>query len=172
MFSNNSTTFFNFISAENGVFFETQSSSIVADLNFTLNFKLPITAKLSMLQAFELFNQFFAVRPKVKTIKKFGKSTHFNVSINLNGHSLEYFFSTLYTVRNSSRKKLVVFKFKANDLLIIIKDFITLFPFKIKFYDFHSWRSQIVLGASLSNLSTYEKFIFTSFFTSFFRNTF
>jgi hypothetical protein len=164
--------FFTFISTENNIFFADtyRSAEVVQKGNFFLSFKLSITSKIQVLQAFELFNQFFAVRPLIKTIKRFGKPTHFCITLCLRGESLHRFFSILSSLRNSSRRKLITFKFKTSGLILIIKNFITLFPIKIKFYDFHSWRSQVVLSSNFSSeMTSYEKHVFTNFFTSFFK---
>lgn len=169
MFSVNSIMFFNFLSAENSVFFEQRCSSVFEQSGFHLNFKLPIAEKIQVLQGFELLNQFFSSRPRIQTVKKFGKSTHFNLKLTLNSDNLHIFLNNLYGIRNSSRRKLVHFKFKSDQLVIAFKDFITLFPFQIRFYDFHSWRHQVTLSYSFFNLSGYEKFVMTSFFASFFR---
>ena len=168
MFYKSFVNFYNFTQIENSVLLNNSVPNF-SNLKFGLNFRLPITGKLQLLQAFELFYQFFSVRPKIRTIKKFGKSTHFNVSLHIRGVNLINFFENLYTIRNSSRRKLVSFKIKSSDLFITMKDFITLYPFNIRFYDFHSWRFQVVLTAATYDYSLHEKFIFSNFFNNFFR---
>lgn len=92
MFSANSVMFFNFLSAENGVFFRQKCFFVFDQSSFHLNFKLPITEKIQVLQGFELLNQFFSSRPRVQTVKKFGKSTHFNLKLTLGSDNLFFFF--------------------------------------------------------------------------------
>jgi hypothetical protein len=165
----NFTSFYNYSQLEN--------SSIVSSSYFTytpefeINFSVPATSKLQILQTFELLDQFFQVRPVLKSVKHFGKTVKFNIKLSVKGYNLNNFFSIIHKVRSSSKCKLIKFNFnKSGHFFITFNDFTTLYPFEIKFYDFHTWRNVVSVYA---NTSENYPFFNTSYTTvNFFHNFF
>jgi len=104
--------------------------------------------KKKIIQTCELFKQFFKKRPKI--VSKFntqGKLLGFLIIINLNKRSAKRVFDTIVITRSGSRKKLITFQSisKGSQIIIKLKDFVTLYNFKIKFYDFHDWRYTLTI---------------------------
>ena len=141
---------------------------------FKTNFTFAASEKKKIIQTSELLTQFFLVRPRIGSYKKFERISSFSISVKPSFSSLLRAFRIMYAVRLSSRKKLITFKFKRNGFIyVIFKDFVTLYPFKIRSYDFHDWRSQLAI-VSISNfkkLSEFEKYNSINFYYTFYAKT-
>jgi hypothetical protein len=165
----NSLGFFNFYCNENLSLISKNVWKYVP--NFELNYYINEKNKMFIIQTFELFYQFYGIRPKIHTLKKFGKYQNFKLLVSIRSSSFYTLFFTLFNVRSSSKTKLINFRFKeTRDFYVSIKDFITLFPFKIRFYDFHSWRNEVVIHTHFKNFSILESFAVINFFYSFFKS--
>lgn len=163
----NSIDFYNYVQLENCSLTQNQVNVFCPSFNVKFNFS--VKEKKRIVQTSDLLFQFFNARPKISVVKKFGKLVSFNLSISPNFISIFRVFRVIYSVRTSSRKKLVIFKFKRNGFsYVILRDFVTLFPFKIKAYDFHDWRYNFVLSASDMNSNEFKKFNSTNFYFNFF----
>jgi hypothetical protein len=164
----NSLAFFNYCQIENLTLIS--SNFWAYDPNFELNYYLVDKNKMFILQTFELFYQFYGVRPKLFSLKKFDKFQNFSLILSIRQRNSYQFFKTLHNIRSSSKTKLVNFSFKENGkLYILLQDFITLFQFQIRFYDFHSWRNEVVIHSHPKHTSHFEFFGIINFFYSFFR---
>lgn len=163
----NSITFYNYLQLENCSL--TQEKINFYTPKFNVKFNFSAKDKKRIMQTSELLFQFFNARPKLTVVKGFGKVTSFNIYLSPNFNSILRVLRTVYEIRNSSRKKLVNFKFKRNGFTyLILRDFVTLFPFKIKSYDFHDWRFNFVLISTSSTDSEFNKFNSTNFYFNFF----
>jgi hypothetical protein len=171
MFKPNSIDFYNFICAENSVLYA-NSQAVFFTPSLHCNFVLDFSNKLQLLQTTAILNQFFHIRPKIGSKKKFAKFSTFTLATKVKSKFLStLIFYTIGKVRNSSRKKLINFDIKASgEVFIKFKDFITLFPFKIGIYDFHNWRKNLVIKESVHYHSLFEKSMVWNFYSSFFRN--
>lgn len=171
----NSLPFFNIQFAENQSI--TNQKFIPYSPAFRVSFNLHISDRTSFLQTYELFYQFFNARPKITTVKAnqnsfTTKSQNFNLTLTVTSKKNFDLFYKIFTIRTSSKFKLVSFKFfESGRLYINFNDFTTLYPFSIRFYDFYSWRNQV----SLLNLSTHDgsllgstNIVVISFFYSFY----
>lgn len=166
MFSN-SLAFYNYTQLENcslvGGNFQTYKPSFRAKFNFSSKDKKRI------IQTADLLRQFFNARPKLSVHRKFGKATSFNILIFPNFNSTLRVLRLVYLLRSSSRKKLASFKFKREgSIYIILRDFVTLYPFKIKDYDFYDWRFGFVLYSHFHNQSDFTNFNSINFYFNFF----
>lgn len=143
-----------------------------SEFKFSVNFFFSSKEKKKLLQTSDLMAQFFISRPKLTSKKKMNKLTAFNVSITPNFFSLFIAFRVAWATRNSIKKKLITFVFKSNGAVyLIFKDFVTLYPFAIKNYDFHDWRNQFVMFSRPSLVSKNSEFFTYSkinFFINFF----
>jgi len=164
----NSISFYSYSQVENS----SLSSNFFypLDFKFSVNFFFSAKEKKKLLQTSDLIGQFFISRPKLSSKKKMNKLSAFNVSINPNFFSIFIAFRLAWTTRNSIKKKLITFVFKPNGAVyLIFKDFVTLYPFVIKNYDFHDWRNQFVISSShtikASEFFAYNKI---NFFITFF----
>jgi hypothetical protein len=140
---------------------------------FNVNFSIPCNQKLLVLQAFDLLYQFFQIRPVLKSVEQFEKVIKLNISLSIKNRNLSTFFHLVYRIRSSSKFKLIKFKFsKSGHFSMIFNDFTTLFPFKIKFFDFHTWRNIVSISSSLNNIKTdnYKLYLSSNFSHTFFRN--
>jgi hypothetical protein len=166
----NSIFFYSYGQIENNSL--SSNFSLSPEFKFSVNFFFSPKEKKKLLQTSDLMIQFFISRPKVISKKKMNKLAAFNVSITPNFFSLFMAFRVAWATRNSIKKKLITFTFKANgDVYLIFKDFVTLYPFTIKNYDFHDWRNQFVMF-SPSSLTSKNSEFFTYSKINFFINFF
>lgn len=138
---------------------------------FKTNFTFSVSDKKKIMQTAELLTQFFLTRPAIRAHKKFDRISSFSVSAKPNFSSLLRALRVIYAIRQSSRKKLITFKSKRNGFIyIVFKDFVTLYPFKLRSYDFHDWRSQLVMVSisKFSRLSEFEKYNAMNFYYTFY----
>jgi hypothetical protein len=171
MYYSNSLEFYNFFQAENSVLLTNKFYAY--NPQFRVHFGILNTSKLELLQTLELLYQFFGIRPAISTVKSFGKPSRFNLSLDLQGRSVTKLFKIISTVRSSSRRKLISFTFKFNGSFFIkFKDFITLYPFKIRFYDFHTWRKQVTIHSVKVSKEYDKKYVISNFYSCFFRNVY
>lgn len=163
----NSINFYNYLQLENCSL--TQATTAFYDPRFTVKFNFSVKDKKRIMQTSDLLCQFFNARPKISVAKNFNKITSFNIFISPSFNSMLRVFRIIYSIRGSSRKKLVNFKFKRDGFTyLVLRDFVTLFPFKIKTYDFHDWRFNFVLASNLRNSSEFVKFNSINFYFNFF----
>lgn len=163
----NSITFYNYLQLENCSLTQEKINLYVP--KFKVKFNFSVKDKKRIMQTSELLFQFFNARPKLSVVKKFDKPTSFNIYISPNFNSILRTLRIVFDVRNSSRKKLVNFKFKRNGVTyLILRDFVTLFPFKIKSYDFHDWRLNFTMISISSTDSEFNKFNSINFYFNFF----
>ena len=147
----NFVPFYNYIQFDNSSL--ASSSYCTYSPELELSFSVSTTSKLHLLQTFELLYQFFQIRPIFSSVKHFGKVVRFNMKLSIKGYTINNFFRTIYRIRSSSKFKLIKFTFsKSGRCFILFNDFTTLFPFEIKFYDFHTWRN-LVSVYSKSNVN-------------------
>jgi hypothetical protein len=165
----NSISFYNYIYLENCSLYQSKLHTV--NPQFRVNFNFPSKQKKRIIQTSDLLYQFFSTRPKINVVKRFEKVVSFNIFINLSNQSLMRFFRILYFIRRSSRKKLINFNFKRNGKhYISLQDFVTLFPFKIRAYDFHDWRFTFSLSSVNSNFkpSDFCAYNIINFYINFF----
>lgn len=137
---------------------------------FEITYYLKDTDKLFILQTFELFYQFYGVRPQFFSLKGFNRYQNFKLHLSFRMPYCYNFFDVLFAIRGSSKTKLIRFDFRESGILYLsIRDFITLYPFKIRFYDFHSWRNEVVIHANINFFTQVEFFGVINFFYSFYR---
>lgn len=163
----NSHKFYNYTQLENCSLL--QEKIVYFSPRFRVKFNFSAKDKKRIMQTSDLLCQFFFARPRISVVKKFNKITSFNIFISPSLHSTFRALRIIYFIRGSSRKKLVTFKFKRSGFTyLVLRDFVTLFPFKIKSYDFHDWRFNFVLISNTRFNSEFEKFNSANFYFNFF----
>lgn len=179
MLSPNYLSFYNYYVAQNVVL---QSGTFVKyKPQLYIAFFVKADQKKKVMQTCELFSQFFKARPHVSAkYNVHGKVTGFLIQLNLNKHSAKRFFELLALIRSGTRKKLISFQSgnRGSQIIIKLKDFVTLYDFKIKFYDFHDWRYTLAVFDNRFSGSVKDSSIITNnyclnnFYYSFFKNFF
>ena len=163
----NSIDFYNYTQIENCSLTQEQFSIFIP--KFHVKFNFPAKEKKRIIQTSDLLFQFFNARPKIRVVKKFGKLSSFTLSVSPNFNSIFRVFRIVHSIRASSRKKLITFKFKRSGFTyLVLRDFVTLFPFRIKTYDFHDWRYNFVLFADSKSSTEFKKFYTINFYFNFF----
>jgi hypothetical protein len=168
----NFSNFYNYLQIDNTAL--VGSSYFFYCPEFEINFSVSSTSKLQLLQTFELLYQFFKVRPSVRVTKQLGKVTKFNIKLTIRGHVNFNLFRTIYRIRSSSKCKLIRFTFnRSGQLFIVFNDFTTLFPFEIKFYDFHTWRNLVSMHSKSNSTlcsTPNNSYVIANFFHIFFKD--
>lgn len=164
----NSYDFYKYQEIENFSLFQDKFSLDFPTLESNFNFNQKESKKI--MQTTQLIYQFFGLRPKLKTVIKFGRPHSLNVGFHCKLSTILSAIKVLYRIRKSSKKKLVTFRFNRDAIYICMKDFVTFYPFKIKLYDFHDWRHEFVLKSVLvsSKYSEFEIHFIRNFYISFF----
>jgi hypothetical protein len=169
MISVNSLNFYNYYAIQNSVLCSNERIKFKPRLY--LAFFVKVNQKKKLIQTCELFYQFFKARPNI--VSKFnnqGKLIGFLVQINLGKKSVKRLFNLLLKIRSGSRKKLISFQSTKGGTQIILKlrDFITLYNFRIKFYDFHDWRHTLTLVDNCFSGSTDNRLMASYYLNNFY----